>query len=343
MYYANSDELVAHGAAVQGAVLGGADQVKNVKVKDVYPFTLWAETPDKKVVQIIHCNSLIPAVKLHTFSTASVDQSNALLMQLYEGKETFSKDANLLGRFRLHGPIGYPNNLNMLHLQYKVTFIIDRNSSLTVFAENEEIEYKKGKSPIFFNIIRILLFGMQEIEEYKNNKDESLFDIIKKLLGIAKDEETGNNRGASFYDILMESVGATHNMLGTKIQPAKNMDSLKLSSEEIKQMVKDAKNFTENDKKVKEIMDAQNELENFAYMIKHMISDKGKLGNILSKEDKTVINEEANNMIIWIESKYDLNDLKTKTLGLEQMMRKMIENTLYQGHLYSESKDREEL
>lgn len=48
-------------------------------------------------------------------------------------------------------------------------------------------------------------------------------------------------------------------------------------------------------------------------------------------------------MIIWIESKYDLNDLKTKTLGLEQMMRKMIENTLYQGHLYSESKDREEL
>lgn len=39
-------------------------------------------------------------------------------------------------------------------------FIIDRNSLFIVFVENEEIEYKKGKSLIFFNIIRILLFGM---------------------------------------------------------------------------------------------------------------------------------------------------------------------------------------
>lgn len=82
-------------------------------------------------------------------------------------------------------------------------------------------------------------------------------------------------------------------------------------------MVNDVKNFIENDKKVKEIMDVRNELENFVYMIKYMISDKGKLDNILSKEDKIVINEEVNNIIIWIEFKYDFNDLKIKKFRLE--------------------------
>lgn len=342
MYYANCDELVAHGAAVQGAVLGGVDQVKNVNVTDVYPFTLWAETPDKKVEEIIHRNSLIPAGKIHIFSTASVHQSN-MLMQVYEGKETFSKDVNLLGIFRLHCLKSGPN---ILQSQIKVTFIIDTNSILTVFVENEETE--KSESSTFLDLIK---------NYFGNNTNEglSLFDIIKIFFGETKDEETENNKGASLYDIIMESIGRTHFWLGTKFEPTENiwletkfeptenMDCSSHGLEEIKQMVKDAKYFTDNDKKVKEIMDARNELENFAYMIKHMISDKGKLGNILSKEDKTVINEEANNIIIWIESKYDLNDLKTKKLRLEQMMRKMIENTLFQGHLYSESKDQEEL
>lgn len=320
-------------------MLGGVDQVKNVNVTDVYPFTLWAETPDKKVEEIIHRNSLIPAGKIYIFPTASVHQSN-MLMQVYEGKETFSKDVNLLGIFRLHCLKSGPN---ILQSQIKVTFIIDTNSILTVFVENEETE------KTFLDLIK---------NYFGNNTDESLslFDIIKTFFGETKDEETENNKGASLYDIIMESIGRTNYWLklgtkfepteniwlGTKFEPTENMDCSSHGLEEIKQMVNDAKKFTENDKKVKEIMDARNELENFAYMIKH-ISDKGKLDNILSKEDKTVINEEANNIIIWIESKYDLNDLKTKKLRLEQMMRKMIENTLFQGHLYSESKDQEEL
>lgn len=340
MYHENTDELVAYGAAVQGAVLGGANQVKNFIVKDVYPFTLWAETPDKKVERILHCNSLIPAGKIHIFSTASINPSN-MVMQVYEGNETFSKDDNRLGTFRLHGLTTGPNILNK-QPQIKVTFTIDTNSILTVWVEKKETEYEKYESSISF-IMKLL--GMAENETTQNNKggSSSLFDIIMKLFRWSKEKTTKNNKGASFYDILMESIVGVPNGLDTKIKPAENIDCRKLSSEEIKKMVKDAEKFAANDKKVKEIMNAQNELENFAYMIKHLISDKGKFSSILSKEDKTVINEEANNMIIWTKSKYDLNDLKTKRFILEQMMREIIKNTLFQEHLYSKSKDRKEL
>lgn len=135
MYFINTDESVAHGAAIEGAVLSGADKVSDVVVIDVYPFTLWVEKADEQMEKNISCNSLIPAKIMQIYSTAYVDQSK-VVMRVYERKETFSKEDNLLGIFRLHGLNANPKGL--LH-RIKVTFRIDTNSILSVSAENEGI------------------------------------------------------------------------------------------------------------------------------------------------------------------------------------------------------------
>jgi molecular chaperone DnaK len=128
----NPDEVVAVGAAVQGAILGGDDSVKDILLLDVTPLTLGLETLGGVRTPIIDRNTTIPTKKSQVFSTAQ-DNQNAVTINVLQGERTMAADNRVLGRFDLFGippaPRGVP--------QIEVTFDIDANGILHVSAKDK--------------------------------------------------------------------------------------------------------------------------------------------------------------------------------------------------------------
>ncbi len=164
----NPDEVVAVGAAIQGAVLAG--KKKDIVLLDVTPLTLGVETLGAVMTPLIEANTTIPTSKTEVFSTAADGQTEVTIHAL-QGNRPMAADNRTLGRFNLTGippaPRGVP--------QVEVTFDIDRNGILNVSARDKATGKQQS--------IRIEGSGglsKDEINRMKREAEEHAADDLKK-------------------------------------------------------------------------------------------------------------------------------------------------------------------
>jgi len=125
----NPDEVVAIGAAIQGAVLAG--DVRDVVLLDVTPLSLGIETLGGVMTTLISRNTTIPTKKSEVFSTAS-DNQTSVEVHVLQGERPMARDNKTIGRFHLDGIPPAPRGIP----QVEVTFDIDANGILHVSAKD---------------------------------------------------------------------------------------------------------------------------------------------------------------------------------------------------------------
>jgi len=128
-------------------------------------------------------------------------------------------------------------------------------------------------------------------------------------------------------------VSAEDKGTGNKEKITITNDQNRLTPDDIERMIKDAEKFADDDKRVKEKVEARNELESYAYSLKNQIGDKDKLGAKLSDDEKTKMEEAIDASIKWLESngEAEVSEFKKQKKELEDIVQPIIAKLYQQG------------
>ncbi|MCI7615488.1 MAG: molecular chaperone DnaK [Bacteroidales bacterium] len=209
----NPDEVVAVGAAIQGAILNREEGVGDVVLLDVTPLSLGIETLGGVMTKLIEANTTIPFKKSQVFSTAE-DNQPEVTIHVLQGERQFARDNKSIGRFNLAGIAPARRGVP----QIEVTFDIDANGILNVKAVDKatgkeqaiRIEASSGLSEDEINRMKAEAEANAEADKKErervdkiNQADSMIFQTEKQL------EELGDKLSAD----QKASIQATHDKL----------------------------------------------------------------------------------------------------------------------------------
>ncbi|ORI07523.1 molecular chaperone DnaK [Campylobacter concisus] len=264
----NPDEVVAIGAAIQGAVIKG--DVKDVLLLDVTPLSLGIETLGGVMTKIIEKGTTIPTKKSQVFSTAEDNQSAVTIMVL-QGEREFARDNKSLGNFNLEGIPAAPRGVP----QIEVEFDIDANGILTVSAKDKAT----GKAQ------NITISGSSGLSEEEINNMVKDAELHKEEDKKRKDAVEARNQA----DALVHQTEKSMSELGEKV-PAEDRSNIEAVLNDLKEVLKDENSSKEQiDAKVEALSKASHKLAEAMYKKDENAGANG--GN--NKKDDDVIDAEV--------------------------------------------------
>ena len=201
----NPDEVVAVGAAIQGAILNKEEGVGDIVLLDVTPLSLGIETLGGVMTKLIDANSTIPCKKSQVFSTAE-DNQPEVTIHVLQGERQFARDNKSIGRFNLAGIAPARRGVP----QIEVTFDIDANGILKVSAKDKatgkeqtiRIEASSGLSEDEINRMKAEAQANAEADKKErervdkiNEADSMIFQTENQLKELG-DKLPGDHKGA---------------------------------------------------------------------------------------------------------------------------------------------------
>lgn len=243
----NPDEVVALGAAIQGAILNKEEGVGDIVLLDVTPISMGIEAhnqfdPEGRMAKLIDANTTIPCRKSETFTTA-VDNQTAVTIVVLQGERTYAKDCKTIGTFNLEGiapaKAGVP--------QIEVTFDIDANGVLNVSAKDKAT----GKE--------------QKITISNNNLSDDEIERMKAEAEAHKEEDAKRVEKMNKLNLAQSLVNAIDNLFNDENMKDKITDedknNITPAKEALSEALKEYNSAENKDEAYEKIMTAQKNLE----------------------------------------------------------------------------------